>query len=780
MPSKLRAIFLIILFLALPFCLYAQNILSLSSFESSQMQAWGWTGNPPGGSINGIDTICQGDVTDGVWALGRSFSAYSVATYLVSSSFPTNQNLFYSGSSLVFSTYRHFQQWFPTNWSGYDRLRVDIKSVTDSCLVLVMLSDPLSSPVITRQYSVPAGNWVTLEYNLAAANAQVNIPLSSGNIAKWGVDTLKVRRLNLGNMANMFISVIHFYGNREQKLLLDNMRLLQPGATDPSALPVLTDNSPFCDIQELPYSTPTWTAPYSGTLFQQKLDTVRIDSHNVWYFNPTANLFVANPYAIHAADDNNMVVDLGCARVIKTGDGGKTWTNLLNKKNLASDVSHESGAMARSAMGSGAGPDLMSVYVGQCAGEASPTAMFFRYLKFNGTSWDKCAPAMFTPNSYHCPEVMVNMIRLDNGRIWVADNETGFNGQFWLRASYSDDDGATWRTSDASLLKDVEKERTYGVRQGYNVGVPAWIDNSPAWSFNSASCLGTISSSINRTRPLLVHYKGSVGCLFADNSEFLRFSYFENGQWSTPVRILDASGSVPFAALTAGSTDDTVYITDNNNRVYRYVSGANAQDITPPGGQGRVLSLSGNKLVDIWQERVDSGTSWYYSINYTIYDLTNKTWGPIQALSHEPGMCQLTTDMFAPPNFVPIAWAYNLYGTPSYLNWIKVAKIPTADSGFIKVERSRGKAVKFELLQSYPNPASAATTVAFILESPRKMELRLYSLNGKLLSTLASGTYGKGKHRILCPFDSRIPAGVYCLRLESGKYAETKNVIVMR
>jgi len=284
---------------------------------------------------------------------------------------------------------------------------------------------------------------VTLEFDLTEAARQIAIPLSGENTARWGVDTLKFQRINLARMANFYISAIHFSGANAQKILVDRMRLLKTGANDGSAFDVLRDTSAYPAVQELPAQTPQWSNRYAGAKDNNDLPSASPDSLDLTWKDMSWPLFQGNHYALHAADNNHMFMDIQLTQAMKSVDGGHSWTDFTGTPNSTTTIRHEYGASAANVCNSGAGEDIMSIYVGRCAGESQPTAMYFRYLKYNGAGWDLGVPSMITPNSYHCPEFKLTTLRLENGRIWTAMTETTRQGKLWLRAYYSDDEGTT-------------------------------------------------------------------------------------------------------------------------------------------------------------------------------------------------------------------------------------------------------------------------------------------------------------------------------------------------
>ncbi len=85
----------------------------------------------------------------------------------------------------------------------------------------------------------------------------------------------------------------------------------------------------------------------------------------------------------------------------------------------------------------------------------------------------------------------------------------------------------------------------------------------------------------------------------------------------------------------------------------------------------------------------------------------------------------------------------------------------------------------FSLVQNYPNPFSATTTIDFSLPESSPVTLKVYNALGDCVATLASGEFTAGLHS--AEFDARgIPNGVYFYRLAAGKNVQTVMMEIVR
>lgn len=85
----------------------------------------------------------------------------------------------------------------------------------------------------------------------------------------------------------------------------------------------------------------------------------------------------------------------------------------------------------------------------------------------------------------------------------------------------------------------------------------------------------------------------------------------------------------------------------------------------------------------------------------------------------------------------------------------------------------------FELRQNFPNPFNPATTIQFQIPNSALTTLRVYDILGREISTILNQDLNAGVHKI--NWDSaHVASGVYFYRLASGKYVDTKKMIVAK
>jgi hypothetical protein len=88
------------------------------------------------------------------------------------------------------------------------------------------------------------------------------------------------------------------------------------------------------------------------------------------------------------------------------------------------------------------------------------------------------------------------------------------------------------------------------------------------------------------------------------------------------------------------------------------------------------------------------------------------------------------------------------------------------------------------LLPNHPSPFSDATEIEFGLPKSQPVSLKAYGVDGRLVATLAEGTFGAGYHKLIWrgtdTQDRHVAAGVYFYRLETPDKTLTHKMLVVR
>ncbi len=81
--------------------------------------------------------------------------------------------------------------------------------------------------------------------------------------------------------------------------------------------------------------------------------------------------------------------------------------------------------------------------------------------------------------------------------------------------------------------------------------------------------------------------------------------------------------------------------------------------------------------------------------------------------------------------------------------------------------------------QNYPNPFNSMTYIPFTIQKPDNVQIKIYDVLGEEISVLLNEYKNAGTYNI--PFNANeLPSGVYFYRIISGRYSETKKMLLLR
>ncbi|MGE5352932.1 MAG: S41 family peptidase [Acidobacteriota bacterium] len=86
---------------------------------------------------------------------------------------------------------------------------------------------------------------------------------------------------------------------------------------------------------------------------------------------------------------------------------------------------------------------------------------------------------------------------------------------------------------------------------------------------------------------------------------------------------------------------------------------------------------------------------------------------------------------------------------------------------------------EFNLKQNYPNPFNPATTISYSIPKQSHVEMRIFDMLGREVSTIASKEQSAGEYKV--QFDaSTLPSGVYIYTLQAGQFRDSKKLLLLK
>jgi len=120
----------------------------------------------------------------------------------------------------------------------------------------------------------------------------------------------------------------------------------------------------------------------------------------------------------------------------------------------------------------------------------------------------------------------------------------------------------------------------------------------------------------------------------------------------------------------------------------------------------------------------------------------------------------------------------NTVSIPNTSTSANVYSYKPAVSNFIAYQKNE-ILKNFYLGQNYPNPFNPITNIEFRIPKSEFVELKVYNLLGKEVSTLVSKKLNQGNHTYT--FDGKnLASGIYYYQLTAGEFREVKKMILLR
>ena len=85
----------------------------------------------------------------------------------------------------------------------------------------------------------------------------------------------------------------------------------------------------------------------------------------------------------------------------------------------------------------------------------------------------------------------------------------------------------------------------------------------------------------------------------------------------------------------------------------------------------------------------------------------------------------------------------------------------------------------FTLESAYPNPFNPTTTISFSVPNYDFVSIKVYDINGKLVSVLVEDSFNQGTHSITWD-GTDFPSGQYLVKMKSGSFSKTQIISLIK
>lgn len=598
------------------------------------------------------------------------------------------------------------------DWSGYDRLLVDVASPDADVWLRFIVEDAADTTPYVR-YRVAKGRAGTIVFPLAKYAAENSRPDRGPFVP---------RQIDLARIVNLVIYLEEASEDAGQ-VFFDNLRLAAKDSPAPA--------TPIEPTQEIERDW-GWR-DMAGKHPPIKQPEVKRETGPVGKLGPVTLAsgykdfcsYLGNDgprfYRSIAAIDNRRIVALVGGQqplAFATFDGGKTWGGLdgtPDKPTPLGSYSQVAWASADSLSGNAyiafnstvklrggyaadrldlpAGPDYFDRFkgVGYCIGGWTMRCIGLRNIVFNGERWEEPGPgAVLDDFARHCIH-WAEVIRHPSGRLWAfLDVGCDVIGRISVRAVYSDDNGLTWVRSHAGRYLHEPGPcfrafyaAPYGdgvalclVNQGDEEGKEAEPDDGAMWT----------SFDGHAWAPVAYFEKDKVKQVFSLVSWHPRAS----GEKPKPGRLFalfEREGKLILGRLKEGKWEalsDAPVVDDGTKGPFHF----------------SILTVSGDAVLCLWVRDFEKGEDGvaHSKVLLRRYHVPTEKLGPEEELvTEQEPVSALAVPYVSPPDYVPMLWCnshfncWRRYGYKDYeevqkgwhkkyQQWVKFLRVPCSEA----------------------------------------------------------------------------------------------------
>jgi len=130
------------------------------------------------------------------------------------------------------------------------------------------------------------------------------------------------------------------------------------------------------------------------------------------------------------------------------------------------------------------------------------------------------------------------------------------------------------------------------------------------------------------------------------------------------------------------------------------------------------------------------------------------------------------------PNPIPPV-AGDVFRIVAKKEFVKGDSITFTTSGLVGVRDMDARPSSYSLSQNYPNPFNPATKIQFSVPQNEIVKIKVYDFLGAEIATLVNREMNSGSYEV--DFNGKtLASGIYFVRMEAGKFVETKKIVLLK
>lgn len=130
------------------------------------------------------------------------------------------------------------------------------------------------------------------------------------------------------------------------------------------------------------------------------------------------------------------------------------------------------------------------------------------------------------------------------------------------------------------------------------------------------------------------------------------------------------------------------------------------------------------------------------------------------------------------PNPIPPV-AGDVFRIVAKKEFVKGDSITFTTSGLVGVRDREIKPSSYSLSQNYPNPFNPVTKIQFTLPQNEIVKIKVYDFLGAEIATFVNREMNSGSYEV--DFNGKtLASGIYFVRMEAGKFVETKKIVLLK